>query len=419
MADNMLTINNDKRLDLVRGSLIGGAAGDALGYSVEFDHYQEIIANYGQLGITSYELTNGVAEISDDTQMTLFTANGMLMGLTRGYMRGIGGVPEFYVEYAYQDWYNTQMITYESTMEEDNHFYTQRHTWLSALPQLYSRRAPGNTCLTAISEIMNGETPKNNSKGCGGVMRVAPYGLFCACHDVRYDIEEIDVAGGEIARLTHKHPLGWIPAIVLTHILYRIVKDRGFERQTKTATVERFAGIVNEAIDQLPGFMVTHPVSEMTWKKEQPIGEVFHNDVERQRELLERALLLADNNLSDVENIIRLGEGWVGEEALAIAVYAVARHIDSFEETLIAAVNHDGDSDSTGAVAGNIIGAIVGYEAIPSKFKEHLELHNVILAIADDLYQGCIINEMQERNTPEMRQWYDRYCDMRPTGVKV
>lgn len=417
MADNMLTINNDKRLDLVRGSLIGGAAGDALGYSVEFDHYQEIIAKYGQLGITSYELTNGVAEISDDTQMTLFTANGMLMGLTRGYMRGIGGVPEFYVEYAYQDWYNTQMITYESTMEDDNHFCTQRHTWLSALPQLYSRRAPGNTCLTAISEIMNGETPKNNSKGCGGVMRVAPYGLFCACHDVRYDIEEIDVAGGEIARLTHKHPLGWIPAIVLTHILYRIVKNRGFERQTKTATVERFAGIVNEAIDQLPGFMVMHPVSEMTWKKEQPIGEVFHNDVERQRELLERALLLADNNLSDVENIIRLGEGWVGEEALAIAVYAVARHIDSFEETLIAAVNHDGDSDSTGAVAGNIIGAIVGYEAIPSKFKEHLELHNVILAIADDLNQGCIINEMQERNTPEMRQWYDRYCKMMPTGI--
>lgn len=93
--------------DSVRGSLIGGAAGDALGYAVEFDRYPEIIAKYGQPGITEYELVNGVAEISDDTQMTLFTANGMLMGLTRWYMRGIGAAPEYYVEYAYQDWYDT------------------------------------------------------------------------------------------------------------------------------------------------------------------------------------------------------------------------------------------------------------------------------------------------------------------------
>ena len=417
MTDNMEIFNNDKKLDLVRGSLIGGAAGDALGYPVEFDHYQEIIAKYGQPGITNYELTNGIAEISDDTQMTLFTANGMLMGLTRWYMRGIGGPPEFYVEYAYEDWYNTQMKSYDDVMAQDDKYHSSRHTWLSAIPELYSRRAPGNTCMTAISEMISGKTPKNNSKGCGGVMRIAPYGLFCACHEVRYNIEEIDVASGEIARLTHKHPLGWIPAIVLTHILYRLVKDGSFDRLNKAAAVKQFTDIVNEALELLPNYIVMHPVSEMTWKKEQPIGEVFHNDVERQRELVERALYLADNDLSDIENITRLGEGKVGEETLAIAIYAVARHIDSFEDTLIAAVNHDGDSDSTGAVAGNIIGAIVGYEAIPVKFKEHLELHDVILTIADDLHQGCIINEMQERNTPEMRQWYDRYCKMMPAGI--
>ena len=67
---------------MIRGSLIGGAAGDALGYAVEFDSYHRIIDKYGEQGITEYELTNGIAQISDDTQMTLFTANGMLMGLT-------------------------------------------------------------------------------------------------------------------------------------------------------------------------------------------------------------------------------------------------------------------------------------------------------------------------------------------------
>ena len=133
---------------------------------------------------------------------------------------------------------------------------------------------------------------------------------------------------------------------------------------------------------------------------------------------VEQALRLADNNSPDVDNIRHLGEGWVGEEALAIAVYAVARHIDSFADTLIAAVNHDGDSDSTGAIAGNIIGAMIGYEAIPAQFKTHLEMHDVILAIADDLHQGCIIDSETEEDTPEKKQWYDRYVDMQPAGFE-
>jgi ADP-ribosylglycohydrolase len=331
-------------------------------------------------------------------------------------MRGIGAAPEYYVEYAYQDWYDTQMNSYESVMARDDKHFSNRHTWLSALPEFYSRRAPGNTCLTAIKEMKDDRTPQNNSKGCGGVMRVAPWPLFCACHETRYGIEEIDVAGGEIARLTHKHPLGWIPALVMTHIIYRIVKDGGFEGLEKFSAVKRFTAIVNEALQLLPSLVVRNNVSDVTWVQEKSIGEVFHNDVERQRELIERALFLAEDELSDVENISRLGEGWVGEETLAIAIYAVARHIDSFENVFIAAVNHDGDSDSTGAVAGNIIGAIVGYEAIPLKFKEHLELRDVILAIADDLHQACIINEYDEMETPEKRQWFERYCAMRPAG---
>lgn len=129
-------------------------------------------------------------------------------------------------------------------------------------------------------------------------------------------------------------------------------------------------------------------------------------------------LLIEEPKGNDEENIRKLGEGWVAEETLAIAIYAVGRHLDSFEDTLIAAVNHDGDSDSTGAVAGNIIGAIVGYDAIPDKFKKDLELHDVILAIADDLYQGCIISEDDEMGMPEKRQWYERYCMMKPAGFE-
>ena len=95
--------------DSIRGCLMAGAAGDALGYTVEFISRNAIIAKYGKQGIHRFELdSNGKALVSDDTQMTLFTANGILMGVTRGYMRGIGGIPEDYVMYAYKDWYFTK-----------------------------------------------------------------------------------------------------------------------------------------------------------------------------------------------------------------------------------------------------------------------------------------------------------------------
>lgn len=93
---------------------------------------------------------------------------------------------------------------------------------------------------------------------------------------------------------------------------------------------------------------------------------------------------------------------------------------------IIAAVNHDGDSDSTGAITGNIMGAIYGYEAIKSEqmfcpegreFENTIELANIILAFADDLYTGCIISEYDPIETPEKKQWYERYCEMKPVGL--
>jgi ADP-ribosylglycohydrolase len=68
----------------VLGSMIGGAVGDALGYPVEFMSYGQIVNKYGPDGITRYALNaKGEAEISDDTQMALFTANGVLFTFTR------------------------------------------------------------------------------------------------------------------------------------------------------------------------------------------------------------------------------------------------------------------------------------------------------------------------------------------------
>ena len=77
----------DKLNDKFRGCMIGGAAGDALGYAVEFMPEQQIFSKHGENGITSYSFVNDKALISDDTQMSLFTAAGLLLGSTRARER--------------------------------------------------------------------------------------------------------------------------------------------------------------------------------------------------------------------------------------------------------------------------------------------------------------------------------------------
>lgn len=391
--------------DRIRGSLMAGAAGDALGYTVEFMSRKSILAQYGTKGITKFDLSSeGKALVSDDTQMTLFTACGMLMGVTRGYMRGIGGQPEKYVDGAYLDWYYTQTGKKKEMLTDDFHY-----TWLRDLPELAHRRAPGNTCLSACESLYQSEEVQNNSKGCGGIMRVAPMALLMAGYWGRggtfYNVQQMDEAGGEVAAVTHKHPLAFLPSAMLTHLIYRVIRME--EAKIKTS----IADIALETIDSICNIYK---------------GE-YEEDKRYLANLTRMAVKLAANDKSDAENIRLLGEGWTGEEAWAIALYCVVRHIGNIEDAIIAAVNHDGDSDSTGAVCGNIMGAIYGYEAMKRKrlfcpqgkeLEQTLELSNIILALADDLYTSCIISEYGPIDTPEERQWYERYCEMKPVGLK-
>ena len=129
---------------------------------------------------------------------------------------------------------------------------------------------------------------------------------------------------------------------------------------------------------------------------------------------------ILDFNLDDIRDAY--GFDVTCQGSVPIALYCAVRHVSSMEDAIIAAVNHDGDSDSTGAVCGNIMGAIYGYEAMKRKrlfcpqgkeLEQTLELSNIILTLADDLYTSCIINEYDPINTPEKRQWYERYCEMK------
>ena len=344
--------------DRIRGSLIGGAIGDALGYSVEFDSLGSIRSKYGERGITRLDTTyslhsgaNGKAVISDDTQMTLFTACGLL-NAKRQDLPFLEAIKQAYLE-----WFETQ------TSRNTSH---QPECWIRDVPELNHHRAPGLTCMSALREIAQGAPHGNNdSKGCGGVMRIAPIPLF-AVPERRMDILESDRLAGDAAALTHRHPLGYLSAAMAAHVIYLLVQESSPTRQT----LEDAIADANLAMRTL-------------YPKQARYVETLEG-------LSKQAVALAANAAPDIENINVLGEGWVGEETLVIALYCSLRHFDSFENAMIASVNHGGDSDSTGAVAGNILGAALGYQALPSFYTDDVELHDLILQMADDLYTGTI-----------------------------
>ncbi len=339
-----MTTDIETLKDRLQGTIVGGAVGDALGYEVEFMSLASILKRFGPKGITRYVTHGGVALFSDDTQMTLFTLEGLADAREQRL------APIDCIARSYLNWYKTQT--------EPRHELPGSR--FGAIPSMWSRRAPGLTCLSALENLTRGLEVDNDSKGCGGVMRVAPVGMYGALMDM--PVADTMHLAGEAAALTHKHPASTYASALLAAIIQRVIADSVTTAAALTETVESLLG-----------------------ELKQGYGVDARGIKEFERYILATLELAHLASVADRDAIRRLGEGWVGDEALAIALLSVLRHIDSFEDCIVCAVNHDGDSDSTGAIAGNILGAILGYRAIPPYYLSTLEILPTLAASPDRL----------------------------------
>ena len=304
--------------------------GDALGAPVEFLSLGEIHRRFGTAGIVDFAPAYGkLGAITDDTQMTLFTAEGLLDTCR------LGQDPAESIRAAYGRWLLTQGGDYEDNGEQEG---------LLAHRELWSLRAPGNTCLSALRS----GRPVLQSKECGGVMRVAPVGLV-------YDGREAFRIGAESARITHGHPSGYLPAGAFAMMIGELVRG----------------GSLTEAVD--------HANEELrSWEGHKETLRAIQGAVE----------LAGSRVRSEPEIVERLGEAWTGHEALAIGLFCALRAGD-FAHGVRLAANHSGDSDSTASLTGQLLGAQAGVETIPPGWLDLLELSDVIEQVGRDLY-GCV-----------------------------
>ena len=351
-------------LENFRGCLLGGAVGDALGAPTEFMSLDHILSKFGAGGVTEYiEFQDGIGRITDDTQMTLFTAEAMLRTIHRSVQKGIWGAYLQISHGSYLRWLHTQQFE----MNRKPQFNLPMDGWLIRQSEIFKRPAPGNTCISSLQSGNRGtiDEPINNSKGCGGIMRVAPVGLMKS-----FEPKMAFQIAAELAAITHGHPSGFLSAGVFAAIIAYI-------REGQPLLVA-----INEASKILTG---------------------YKNYSETHR-AIETAIRLSHLGEPTFEKVEKLGGGWVGEEALAIAIYCSLCFQNDFEKAIVLAINHSGDTDSTGAITGNILGLLLGEQAIPKRWTEKLEMNRFISQIGEDLYIECPVDSFSSD-----KEWEEKY----------
>lgn len=354
-----------------QGCLLGGAIGDALGAPIEFWSTRQIIEVFGPSGITGYsEYSNGSGSFTDDTQMTLFTAEGLLRARHRASLRGIEGALHQITFYSYRRWLLTQSEQFVDVQKRLQEPDMLTSGWLLRKEELFKCRAPGNTCLQALRNGKMGtiEHPINDSKGCGTIMRMAPVGLMFN-HNPAIAFRE----GCNLSALTHGHPSGFLSGGFFAALIAFLTNG------------ERLSSAIEKCLELL----------EKESNHEEVKGAVL-----KMFSVLEKA---GSRDLKP-EDLEHLGGAWVAEEALAISLLCAARYENDFEKGIIAAVNHSGDSDSTGAITGNILGLINGLGKIPEKWKNKLHGADIVLEVAEDL--GI---EVKGNGFEADRDWWDKY----------
>lgn len=328
--------------NLLLDVMVAGTLGDAYGYPVEFLQWDVIQKRYGPNGVR--ELLNNPDRpvATDDTQMTLFVMESII----NAYKASNNPTVELFTEEARKSflrWLETQ-----SQQPIDGMF--------ADAEELFVQRAPGNTCISSLLQRRGAESrgeelpdPINTSKGCGVVMRSAPYAFLS-----QYTSNEVWSIAQQSGAITHGHVEGPGSGAALAYMMHHQLSGLTFDSSIRLA-----------------------------------IGKATEEHAINTAALLQTALALGQYpwHMTPDDMCDKLGEGWTGESALAIGVYATLRS-QSVIEAIQLGTNHRGDSDSTAMIAGQL--AVLKFSGVDS---EVVELFNRV-----DLAKvvGTTVTELQK-----------------------
>jgi ADP-ribosylglycohydrolase len=319
-APELEAIARSPRRSRLAGAVLGGAIGDAMGHPTEFIRsFEKIRERFGPSGVTGYELTWE----RDGKRVAPYTDDTQMAECV---LRSLL-------------WGREREADLDATMRD----MAQRFVEWSKNPQ-GGHRAPGNACLAGCRNLERGvswrEAGGPTAGGCGSVMRAYPFGLVFA-HDLGR-AEEWAVAH---SKLTHRDPIALAASAAMAVGVARILRDEPLTRV--------LSEMVAAACRYSP----------------------------KTAAMMARAIDEAQEGVKPETTLERL-EGWAAHEAIAAAVYVLARHPDDPRAAILEGANTPGDSDSIATLAGALVGARVGVGALPSDWVRDVERSDALLELA-------------------------------------
>ena len=357
--------------DRFLGAVLGCGIGEALGTPITSEDWDEIRSRHGEAGLREYvPAGHPSGRLGSDTQLVLFSLEGTVRAHVRSRRDGTAD-PARHVQHAYQRWLHTQHLSWARAAGEFLERTPEPDGWLVHQRALFQTRNPGRTMMRTLIAFAKGQQamgtpdePVSDSRGSSAVMRAVPAALWSA------DALEVFRLGTRTAALTHGSPAAYLSAGALGLLVARLIGGDSPRSATE---------VLLEHLADQPGH-----------------GEVS-------RKVLAALRLAADGPVDPAEVDRNLGSGWTAPEALGIGLYAALAVPDDLDRALAAAVNHSGNSATTGAVCGSLLGARLGGDAIPKRWVVDLELHDVVEQLVHDAAREF------GPEPPEGPDWTEKY----------
>ncbi|MBO5869087.1 MAG: ADP-ribosylglycohydrolase family protein [Oscillospiraceae bacterium] len=333
------------RESAVKGCLLGMAVGDAMGYPIDKKSWAEISEAYGDNGLLGYDLMDATADVTSYTQLAAYACNGMLLGACRAHFDRYGR----YVVLSLREWAKSQQ--FRGTTEKT-------YCWLPQVPELRRRLCMDTRLQDALRKETLGtpEAPTYRFDTPSSLTLAFAVGILF--DPGRQTPEAMRRLAIESVALTHGDQETFLSAAVAATAIALILQDR------KTSLETHFLNACQAADAQ---FEDTFPA------------------ITKVTDLVRQAVALSkDPELSSLAAMTILGCR-TGAGCLAGSMYAALCHQDSFDDGMIASVNHSGFSGATGAMTGAFLGARLGAEALPEFYLESLEAAPWLEELAIDI----------------------------------
>jgi ADP-ribosylglycohydrolase len=331
---------------------MGGALGNSLGYLVPSDDTAGIRSRFGPAGLLDLSQAGEQVHFAADTQLTLYTVDGLTEALEWAN-DGVAADETACLWLAYLRWLATQNEPASANAP------VPQPRWIDGQDILHHRRHPDPAVLSALTSGEMGTAARpldRQARGAGVVARSAPFGLI-----PHVPAAVAATLAGNGAALTHGHPSAIQSAAAYSWLIHSLVHGGLDLHQAALSARDQAAAAPSSDNAVLAA--------------------------------LDTALSLAAAEDAGGEALpAELGGGHAATEALAIGLYSVlateagaASPTEHFLSAVRLAVNHDGASEVTGAVAGAVLGAWYGEECLPQAWLALAEAAGLIQGMAQRL----------------------------------